>query len=83
MTTENKQSSLLKSITTTAAIIVALNTVVGFIGKTWLDDYIDDRVDAKIQTTEERKSSFRSLIAPKIGVDEDEVHIKIRLGLLH
>lgn len=82
--TDLKQPSITKIISVTAAIIVALQTIGGFIGSSWLNHYIDDRVDAKIHLKEQEykkkskeKKSFRELIAPKIGLDEDEIHIKI------
>lgn len=50
----------------------------GFIAKPFLDDYIDSHIEAHkkaIEEEESNKQSFRSLLAPKMEVDEDETHI--------
>lgn len=80
MTTEKKNPSIIKIITITAGIIGAVEVIGGFIAKTWLDSYIEDKVEARIIAVEEekkKKKSFRSLIAPKMALPEDEIHIKI------
>jgi len=52
----------------------------GFIAKPLLDDYIDNHIKTyqkQVEEKENNKQSFRSLLAPKMGVEEDEVHIEL------
>ena len=77
---ETKQISIIKIIGVTAGIIAGLQTIIGVSVKPMLDRYIDDSVEAHIEelkTEQNDKPSFRALLAPKMKIDEDEVHIKI------
>jgi predicted RNase H-related nuclease YkuK (DUF458 family) len=59
---------------------MVIQTGLGFIAKPFLDDYIDEHIEAHrevVKEEESNKQSFRSLLAPKMDIDEDEIHIEL------
>lgn len=59
-----------------AGALMAILTCLGFLGKPFLDDYIDAHIEAyKVEASS--KVKLRKLLSDKMGVDEDEVHIEL------
>lgn len=64
----------------TLGSMVALCTALWFFGEPYLEDYVDNHIEVYDQKLAEEKSSkvkLRTLLAGKMGVEEDEVHIEL------
>jgi len=59
-----------------AGATMTMIALIGFLGKPFLDDHIDEHIEA-YKTEASTKQKLRKLLSEKMGVDEDEVHIEI------
>ena len=63
-----------------AGSVMAILTVIGFLGKPHLTDFIDaeiEKYDKEQQEKNSTKAKLRHLLGGKMGVADDEVHIKL------
>jgi len=63
-----------------AGSVMAILTVIGFIGKPHLTEFIDAEIQAYDLIQQEKSSNkvkLRHLLSGKMGVADDEVHIKL------
>ena len=60
--------------------LMAILTLVGFIGEPFLEDYVNSRIEGyeeKRRIEESNKVPLRKLLSDKMGVADDEVHIEL------
>jgi len=70
----------IKSLGAVAGSVMAMITLTVYLGEPFLEDYVNEQVDLHIKELKEEDSSresLRNLLANKMGVDNDEVHIEL------
>ena len=70
----------IKSLGAVAGSVMAMITLTVYLGEPFLEDYVNEQVDLHIKELKEEDSSresLRNLLANKMGVDIDEVHIEL------
>ena len=70
----------IKSLGAIAGSVMAMISLTVYLGEPFLEDYVNEQVDFHIQELKEEdssKESLRNLLANKMGVDIDEVHIEL------
>ena len=70
----------IKSLGAIAGSVMAVISLTVYLGEPFLEDYVNDQVDLHIKHLKEEdssKESLRKLLANKMGVDTDEVHIEL------
>ena len=70
----------IKSLGAVAGSVMAMISLTVYLGEPFLEDYVNEQVDLHIKELKEEDSSresLRNLLANKMGVDNDEVHIEL------
>lgn len=70
----------IKSLGAIAGSVMAMISLTVYLGEPFLEDYVNEQVDLHIKELKEKdssKESLRKLLANKMGVDIDEVHIEL------
>ena len=70
----------IKSLGAVAGSVMAMISLTVYLGEPFLEDYVNEQVNLHIKQLKEEdssKESLRKLLANKMGVDTDEVHIEL------